>query len=87
MKTLPVKYVGAKAPRTFPLPLPLLSKSSQTGDVTFTGPGSVQEIDAEQARRMCEEFPSLFELAAEKGEKKSLGKSGDSDVSRVAAGG
>lgn len=66
-----VKYLGEKAPRTFPLPLPLMSLASKTGELCFEATGNVQEIDDAQARSMCEAFPELFELVSEKTEKKS----------------
>lgn len=80
MKTLNVTYLGTKAPRTFPLPMPFVSLASKTGAVTFEATGSVHPVEADQARAMCAAFPELFELTVEKQEKvekKSPMKSGD----------
>lgn len=69
-----VKYLGQKAPRTFPLPLPLLANSSKTGELRFEATGSVQGVEREQAKTMCEQFPELFELASEPVEKREKGE-------------
>ena len=67
-KTMMVRYVGEKAPRTFPLPMPFLATSGKTGEVTFAQRMDFAEIEAEQAKLMVQEFPMLFELM--KAEKK-----------------
>lgn len=64
-----VKYLGPKAPRTFPLPLPLLARSEQTGELRFEAVGAVHEVEVEQAKAMCEQFPTLFELVPDRSEK------------------
>lgn len=73
-----VKYLGAKVPRTFALPMPFLSLSSKIREIRFETAGQTVEVEAEQATVMCEAFPELFELVTEKTEKKP-GKSTEAD--------
>ena len=43
MKTMKLKYLG-RTPRTFPLPIPFLAKSSQTGSVRCSPPDNIGEF-------------------------------------------
>lgn len=65
MKMLKVRYLGTKKNRRIQLPYPFLALGEAAGEVTFEGPGSVMEVDAENAKRMAASDHGLFELVQE----------------------
>ena len=70
-KTRAVRYIGERAPRTFALPMPFVTASEQTGEVTFAQRLDVADVEAAQAKVMVDDFPMLFEWVSEKPVKRA----------------
>lgn len=83
MMMMRVKYLGTKAPRTFALPMPFLSLASKTREIRFEATGQTVDVDAAQARIMCDSFPELFECVPEKTEKKPVKPTGADNPTSV----